>query len=1169
MNNLTPYQEKAINYKNHISVVANAGSGKTFVLANRFIEIYLNEEVDISEIVAITFTDKASGELKRKISNQIAERIREENNFQKKKKLIQLQSELVEANISTIHSFCKNLLNEYSVEAEIDVSSILIDEQKSQELKEIVVEETIQKLLNEDNNHLTIKKLIRLFGSKSNLRNELINALEKRKIIEQLNNSFYNKDIEKIVEWFDNNYQKYFNKYFEPLITKFIESIKIVNDKVLSQSKKSDIALEIDRYLNEDLYSTEPKINFIKSIREILFTKNKPIKLRSKGYYNYKDDEIVEVDFINQNISKVFSAIEYYGKKDLHKLLAEYGLLTIKVLNEIITNYNHKKKQKGFLDFEDLLLLSKKILQSKEVQQSLQNKYKFIMIDEYQDTNEIQYEIVMPILEDLKKGNLFVVGDEKQSIYAFRDAELEIFEKTKKKITIENENGLLFLPHSFRMQPKLILFINKLFKKLFENPESDFNEVQYNNLISTKEDVSKGKVGILLAEKEKNISEAFLVVKKIKEIIYHNSEYSFKDFAILCRKRNSFENIENELVKNNIPFTIVGGKGFYQQQTIYDIYNYLSFLLNPKDDAALIGVLRSPFFNLSDLEIYKISLIKEKTFYEKLKYYSIHSNINLINIVDGLERNIKNAKSNSPADIIRTILVESGYWTYVSEKEDSEQEIANLEKLISIACDFINQPFKNLYDFVVNLKSLIENDENEGQAPISEDQNTIKIMTIHQSKGLEFPIVFLFDSNSNTVKNLIKEKSLYIDKTFGIITKIPVKNYFENYSQPPIGNIYEYIITNKDLAELKRLLYVALTRAKEELYISATIKNLEANPQKNSFFDLINNVFGILKKNEVKFSDNIQVMLKEKNYEIKTELCEIKISVEKDILDYELINENIEQKHFQKIYLNKIEDKPSNEIISATKIAIYNQCPVKYQLTYEFGYQPILDIIKNEEDKYEYQPNEETEIKGESKIRGRIIHKILSSEKKLSNYKTFLLEETKREKIFNEKFIYSIKEDLEMFLNSSTYKETTSFKDYKNEFEVYSKQNDYILYGIIDKIIFNNDEIIIIDYKTDNVSIEEIPQRAKDYFSQLMFYAIILKNLYPQTKKYLLQLIFIKHPDEKIIKKITNDDLNNYENEVYNSIQNIYNQNFIPKLNHCIKCHYFIEGKLCVKEIKY
>ena len=154
MNNLTPYQEKAINYKNHISVVANAGSGKTFVLANRFIEIYLNEEVDISEIVAITFTDKASGELKRKISNQIAERIREENNFQKKKKLIQLQSELVEANISTIHSFCKNLLNEYSVEAEIDVSSILIDEQKSQELKEIVVEETIQKLLNEDNNIL-------------------------------------------------------------------------------------------------------------------------------------------------------------------------------------------------------------------------------------------------------------------------------------------------------------------------------------------------------------------------------------------------------------------------------------------------------------------------------------------------------------------------------------------------------------------------------------------------------------------------------------------------------------------------------------------------------------------------------------------------------------------------------------------------------------------------------------------------------------------------------------------------------------------------------------------------------------------------------------------------------------------------------------------------------
>lgn len=1164
MSNLTPYQEKAIDFKKHISLVANAGSGKTHVLVNRFVEIYLNEEIDINEIVAITFTDKAAGELKRKISTFVNEKIESESDNVKKQKLIKLKSELVEANISTIHSFCKNLLNEYSTEAEIDASFTLVDESSAQELKEISVEEMLQTYLLDETQSVDLKKLIRIFGSKNNLREELINSLDKRKTIENLYENFYQYDEEIISNWFDKNYDELFTKYFEDTINKFIDSIKVVNKIVLSIKPDNKIANEVAILLNKEIETLQKKIEFLISVKEKVFTKN-PIKLLTRGYSNVIKDELIEIIFINSQVKDLYEVISYHDKKLYHKRLALIGKLLINLLFEINKNYTQKKKQKSYLDFEDLLLLTKKILQNEEVQKSLQNKYKFIMIDEYQDTNAIQYEIIMPILEDLKKGNLFVVGDEKQSIYAFRDAELEVFELTKNKIGNENRNGLLFLPHSFRMQSRLILFINQLFEKLFDNPKKDFNEVEYKKLISTKDDLSKGKVGILIAEEDKNVHEETLVSKKILEIIRNNNQYTFRDFAILCRKRKSFKKLEIEFVKHKIPFTIVGGKGFYQQQTIYDIYNFLSFILNPNDDTSLVGVLRSPLFNYSDLDIFNISQSVGNTFYEKLKSYS-KAEDNHLNTIDILEKNIKYSKSLSIEKIIRNILIDTQYWSFISSKENSEQEIVNIEKLISIARDFNRQPFKNLYDFVITLKSLIEVEEDEGQAPISDEQNSVKIMTIHQSKGLEFPIVFLFDTNSSNNRNSVKEKSFYIDKTFGVITKIPLNNYFDNYSKTPIGTIYEYTVKRKDVAEIKRLFYVAATRSQDELYISASIKKDKI--EKNSFFEMLNSIYNVVNKDKLTISDEIELMLKENNYELKKEICDLEINIEKEIQDYPTENEEKVSKNFDKIYKQIVQDKPKDEIISATKIAIYEQCPVKYQLTYELGFQPILEIIKKKESQFEYQPKEEENFV-QSKVRGKVIHKILSKESQEERLQDILVQELKRENIEGINIYDSIIKDLEQFYNSTTYSELKRYNNYRNEYEVYSKQNDYILYGIIDKLIIKKNELIIIDYKTDNITTEEIHERALNYFPQLKFYAVVLNKLYPELKSYTLQLIFIKHPEEKVIKKINHDDVFLYEEKIKTSIQEIYNQNYMPNKKHCQLCHYFIEGKSCVKEIQF
>ena len=184
------------------------------------------------------------------------------------------------------------------------------------------------------------------------------------------------------------------------------------------------------------------------------------------------------------------------------------------------------------------------------------------MIDEYQDTNEIQYNIFLPILDHLKKGNLFVVGDEKQSIYKFRDAELEVFNRTKEDIDrTDGKDKLLTLPESFRMAPAISLFTNKLFEKLFENPDKLFSEVTYNELISASDTSSEGFIEILLATEEETNhngegdteetenAEDELIARRIQKLI-SDDKVNFGDIAILCKRRKEFKGLENTFVKN-------------------------------------------------------------------------------------------------------------------------------------------------------------------------------------------------------------------------------------------------------------------------------------------------------------------------------------------------------------------------------------------------------------------------------------------------------------------------------------------------------------------------------------------------------------------------------------------------------------------------------------------
>jgi len=1173
MFDLTPQQKEAFDYKNHISLTANAGSGKTFVLSKRFVEILLNEKIDLSSIVAITFTDKAAGELNKKIAREIDERILSEENSGKHRKLEEIRRQLVSANISTIHSFCINILREFSPEAEIDPNFSVIDQSTANEIFQLCVEDSINTNIKNPESSEELKYIIRYFGSKKAFIAQLENSLNQKNTIDQISRKLYLRSENEIANFFRQEFETVFDQIFSAKILEVITILRIINDFVLKQNKFNKHALETEYILNHFTahLSSVSKIIFLKQFVGSVLTKEYTVRKSgylSKGREEYQD-QVETINLLFQELLPFFSFEE--GNK--HEIeLARIGKAYLKIFNSTNKLYTDRKKQKGYLDFEDLLIFTQQVLQREEVQTYLREKFRYIMIDEYQDTNELQYEIFMPILDNLRSGNLFVVGDEKQSIYMFRNAELEVFNKTKKEIYGTEKTGrLLSLPHSFRMAPALALFINKIFSNLFNNPDKFFNEVEHNELVCAKDENEIGKVELLLSKADTEIKECDLVAEKISKLINDN-EVGLKDIAILCRKRDSFAELEKVFVKKNIPYSIVGGKGFYQRQTIYDIYNYLSFLLKHENNSALIGILRSPFFNISDLQLYKISLEEGNTFYEKLRNSS-ENNSELKEVINRLNENLRIASSTEIYSLIRKILLESGYWAVIASKRNSSQEIANVEKLLLLARAFTKKSFKNLYDFTVSMRESIEDHEDEGQAQVTRDENSVKILTIHQAKGLEFKTVFLYNCNDTVKDSSVKSKSLICDKNYGVIAKVPTDgNYFNKYDTAPIVSLYNYIIYRKNLAEIKRLLYVGLTRAKNYLFISAELKKEE--PNKNSFLYLIlKGLDADYSVKELNLSSEVQFMkLMNGEYKFYNKAVSLNVPIIREI--EKVISIELKEKSAleEKIILTqKIYDRPKREIISATKISMFTQCPVKYQLTYELGFSTIYDLVKERINDFEFNQIEDDELRQYAQLKGKLIHTVLKEEvsrEELSNYLTTHLSlESFSNDLQRNDFQISLLKEIEKYYDSNTYQMISKNDNYKNEFEVYCEENEHYLYGIIDKLIIEKDKLIIIDYKTDNISYDQLSSRAESYIPQLTFYAYVLSKLYKSIKNFQFRLVFLKHADELIVKNIDRTDLDKYNGELNESIRKIYNCDYKPNLHHCSSCHYALEGNKCIKTI--
>lgn len=1281
---LTKNQLKALKYDKHIALTANAGSGKTAVLTARYIEIALNEpDVDLSSIAAITFTEKAAGELFKKISEEFDNRLA--NADKKTAELIKKrQRELINAHISTIHSFCKEILKLFPTEAGLGADFKVLDAFESKELIELTIDDFINKSLKNFNSDESknVRDAIRLLDGSYRLKKALFYCVEKRRILKGVVDKIYRKDESEAIKYFNDLLKEFYKVFATSFKSLVLNSVALINDHVLRWDKNNLIALDakncIERF--EDLYEKNDWAECVFQIYKLgklILTKSE-IAVKKRDYFiKEREDKKFEepLETVKNYYLEFFDAFKdidsrYFKVKELNKdklsrneedkfdydnlnndlkLLYNNGKLIASIAENVIERYENEKLRQNAIDFEDMLIKTEYLLRDAKICQELGRKFKYIMVDEYQDTNEIQYNIFKSILNNLKSGNYFAVGDEKQSIYMFRNAEVEVFLQTKNDI--KNTGGEdLTLPESFRMTKELAAFINKTFRDLFRK-EYDFDDdIQYQDTICAKQSANPGKISFIVCSKstetkeesdEADIDEqandenddidieAAAISNEILRLRENYPEVSFKDIAVLCRKRRYFLPLKRTFDKFFIPYVVEGDIGYFQSDVFKDVMNYFLFLGDQHDDVALLSILRSPFFFFSDDELFLLkSRYEAKNFFELLKIaandrdYEFYEKCKLV--CDILSENIILAKSEHPAKIARKILTESNYIAVAAYMDETGKKIANLNKLLDLLLDFEKRKFATYYDFVELLKNSYLKNLEEPEAEISEASNAVKIITTHQAKGLQYKVVFIYGCGDDlTAKR--GDNKFVIDKNFGILFKLKSGESLKEIDSL-LAMAQRFLNKRKEMREEIRIFYVAATRAEERLYFCGSLKEKKSSGSKDDKIAIAkNSYFGFLSKglsnlgnrltltsNNTYYFENekLQILSKKDNGEF---IIQETISYPIDIIRYSLKDNSLRQMsecsnsnqierqtlEACKIYSDDLVAKSveSGETYSATKILTYLKCPMRYRLIFELGFNKTAAYVdfgfenKNDEFVKKQAPYENfAERKNYfSKFRpdrnekfslsfGSLIHKLLELQPRKEDFDNIIDNlikgyfgkyELTSEKSFFEKIIREYKNlATKIYLNfieSDFWKEIASGKDFRKEFEIIVKHEDFYIEGYIDRVNFNLQEkkAVIIEYKTDVIGKKHFDYKKSFYEKQTTLYAALLFKAFPELKTIDAYICFVRYFSKKdkkgkfIKQTLEKADAVKVFDEIVDIVRNIRKQKYEANYNHCAICSFY------------
>ncbi|RXI98370.1 hypothetical protein DS745_18775 [Anaerobacillus alkaliphilus] len=871
MMNFNEEQKEAIFSEKPLVVIsAGAGSGKTRVLTERFIylcEQKLQEKLGnessaigaaVDEIVAITFTEKAAREMKDRIRGRIEEKRRSvETSYQEeeqplaRKYWLEQKEALDGALITTFHSFCHRLLHEYAFEADITPNFTILDDIQAKLIQIDIFEE----MFDSPDYHRMWQPLFNYY-TRNQLKDSVKSVYSQMKEIVAT--------VSSIEEFFDS----------EQIIELQLSSIKTDQKNVLE--------------------------SFYRNVRPYIMMLEETDKAQKKiiehfgtvSEHSLTDPETLFIELVDSMPKKInnawqesnpplFELYDQYFKplKDTWKKLQLPTEAEIEELREIIKLFSHMltvfherydsvKRERAALDFSDLQQRAISLLENEAVQNACRQKYKHMMIDEFQDTNQLQMNMLLYI----KPAYRFVVGDGKQSIYSFRGADVSLMKELVEYSKQDHHSDFINMSTNYRTCDSIIQFVNEAFNEIMGGEESSSDvsyKINYTNINSHRNGSEEQKCRVELItipaevdnEKEETDdtnddevlqSEYEVITNRMLEIMSKQDPIvadketwrgaTWRDFAILIQARTKLAKLEKSLKDKGIPYVVYGGVGFYEKQEVRDMLTLLNWVNRPWEPLYILSLLRSPLFGVSVEGFLTIDeCLEEETSLAAYIYgghfqTDSHIDQNLREALEKLkqfyEEFVPYIPQSSMKEYLTDFFVNSGLKSMLLLQRNNIQLIKNVEKLIDVLAQFQTASLDELLKQVKQIAALSEK-EGEAEVELAEG-NMVHIMTVHASKGLEFPIVFLPDLAKGPKGD---SGSIRFDKDVRLALQYkkevdPLKSP-EEKSSPSFKTIKS---RSKDQAieEAKRLFYVAVTRARDYLVLSTVAKN-----KSDSWYDML------------------------------------------------------------------------------------------------------------------------------------------------------------------------------------------------------------------------------------------------------------------------------------------------------------------------------------------
>jgi ATP-dependent helicase/nuclease subunit A len=866
-------------------VAAAAGSGKTAVLVERIIGKLIDERspIDVDQLLVVTFTNASAAEMKHRIGEALEKELKKAPSSLHLRRQLNL---LNKASISTLHSFCLNVIRNYYYKIDIDPSFRIADDTEAELLRDEALQELFEDYYSREDNLQFLDVVDRYTSDRSDA--EIQEIVRKMYEFSQSTPSPSTFLDELLLQYKVNENTRISDLSFMPFlmneVRKQLHSVEDLLNQGLALTKKPDGPAPRSINFEEDLEQLQKiqsgaALSFEEAheaMRNLTFSRLKPCK---KGEYD-------------QNLVDQSSDIRKTAKEKLEKLQSELfsrpltayidDMIDMKPVIEVLTElvkefskrYSLKKREKGLVDFGDLEHYCLAILTEErdgEIERSAIAKqyvsqFHEVLVDEYQDTNMVQETIIKLVTRDEEStGNLFMVGDVKQSIYRFRLAEPFLFLNKYKRFTKDGRTGGLRidLNKNFRSRSEVLDATNYLFCQIMDEgvgeisydsdaelkrgasyPQDENMATELHLIEKNGADVPVQEGEFSTEELETSQLEARLMAGKIKEMVQNRFQVydakkgitrnvTYRDFVILLRSMTWAPQILEEFKEQGVPLYANLSKGYFEATEVTIMLSLLKVIDNPYQDIPLASVLRSPLVRLNDEELASIRLYDEKgTYYEALKAYLKEASAedekykNVEHFYHCLLKWRKEARQRPLYTLIWNLYRETGFFEFVGGLPGGKQRQANLNALYDRARQYESTSFRGLFRFLRFIERMQERGDDLGTArALGEQEDVVRLMTIHSSKGLEFPIVFL-GGIGRSFNLMDVNKSYLFHKELGFGSK-RINPRLRVAYPTLIQQAMKRKIRRESIAEEMRVLYVALTRAKEKLILVGTTSDKE------------------------------------------------------------------------------------------------------------------------------------------------------------------------------------------------------------------------------------------------------------------------------------------------------------------------------------------------------